>query len=247
MNQDPSSYLQGLSPITYIFVFISSLIIVTIISGAFSTTNSVFIFIVIISFMSLLYYYNGIEVESTVNRTYKDTELDILIKTNKQNEVKVKHPKVKKEVYHLSNNKYTYHRAREMCNAYGGRLANWRDIDTAYRNGAEWCGYGWSENQMAFFPTQYKTWNILQYITGHENDCGRPGVNGGFISNPNIKFGVNCYGKKPNIKPTDKINMDLNRIVPTSEIDDTVIDGLPISDKLEGVDISPFNRKRWEM
>ena len=43
---------------------------------------------------------------------------------------------------------------------------------------------------MALFPTQYEHWEHLQKIKGHENDCGRPGVNGGYIDNPNkIKIG----------------------------------------------------------
>ena len=40
-----------------------------------------------------------------------------------------------------------------------------------------------------------------------KNNCGRPGVNGGYIDNPYIKFGVNCYGKKPT--PTEN---DLKRL-----------------------------------
>ena len=51
------------------------------------------------------------------------------------------------------------------------------------------------------FPTQKKLYDKLQKIPGHENDCGRQGVNGGYIKNPHVKFGVNCYGKKP--KKTD--------------------------------------------
>ena len=35
---------------------------------------------------------------------------------------------------------------------------------------------------------------------GHENDCGRPGVNGGYIANTNAKYGVNCFGKNKNYK-----------------------------------------------
>ena len=31
--------------------------------------------------------------------------------------------------------------------------------------------------------------------------CGLPGINGGYIDNPNIRFGVNCYGYKPKITP----------------------------------------------
>ena len=49
-------------------------------------------------------------------------------------------------------------------------------------------------NQLALFPTQYGKWERLQKIKGHENDCGRPGINGGYIDNPNVKFGINCYG-----------------------------------------------------
>ena len=89
-----------------------------------------------------------------------------------------------------------------------------------------------------------QSWDFIFHKEKIQNISG---VNGGFISNPNIKLGVNCYGKKPNIKPIDKINMDLKRIIPTSEIDDTIINDLPISDKLEGVDISPFNKNIWEM
>ena len=34
---------------------------------------------------------------------------------------------------------------------------------------------------MALFPTQYKSWKKLQKQKGRENDCGRPGINGGYI------------------------------------------------------------------
>ena len=28
------------------------------------------------------------------------------------------------------------------------------------------------------------------------NSCGSPGLNGGHFANPNLKFGVNCFGVK---------------------------------------------------
>ena len=28
------------------------------------------------------------------------------------------------------------------------------------------------------------------------HDCGRPGINGGYFDNPNLKLGVNCWGVK---------------------------------------------------
>ena len=103
------------------------------------------------------------------------------------------------QVYHIRDNLYSYENAKAICKALDGKLATYDQIEKAYKDGAQWCGYGWSEGQMAYFPTQKDTFNKLQTIKGHENDCGRPGINGGYIANPYAKFGVNCYGKKPDM------------------------------------------------
>jgi hypothetical protein len=116
----------------------------------------------------------------------------------------------------VSNNLYSYTDANAICKSYGAKLASYDDVENAYNNGAEWCAYGWSENQMAYFPTQKKTWNELQKNPKHKNDCGRPGVNGGYIGNPEFKFGVNCYGVKPKPKQSelDLMNAHKQYIVP---------------------------------
>ena len=101
------------------------------------------------------------------------------------------------EVFNIGNNIYTYNNAEEVCKAHGARLATYDEIENSYNNGAEWCNYGWSEGQMAYFPTQKSTWNELQKDDRLKNACGRPGVNGGYMLNPNIKFGANCFGVKP--------------------------------------------------
>lgn len=101
------------------------------------------------------------------------------------------------EVFNIPGNYYTYESARAVCKAYEADLATYDQVEKAYNSGAEWCNYGWSEGQMALFPTQQASYDKLQTIKGHEHDCGRPGVNGGYIANPNVRFGVNCYGKKP--------------------------------------------------
>ena len=92
-----------------------------------------------------------------------------------------------KQVFHIPDNKYTYNDAKAVA-AYGAKLADYSQVENAYREGAEWCGYGWSANQMALYPTQKTTWNGLQKIKGHEHDCGRPGINGGFIANENVRL-----------------------------------------------------------
>jgi hypothetical protein len=102
--------------------------------------------------------------------------------------------KIEKQVFHIPGNNYTYENAKALCQAYGSRLATYDEIEDSYKNGGEWCSYGWSDKQLALFPTQKDTWNYLQTVKGHENDCGRAGINGGYIANENVRFGANCYG-----------------------------------------------------
>jgi hypothetical protein len=106
-------------------------------------------------------------------------------------------PAPQEEVFHVSGNKYTYTDAQNLCRAYGATLATYDQMEESYQKGGEWCEYGWSDNQSAYFPAQRSTWNLLQKIPGQANACGRPGVNGGYIDDPTATFGVNCYGLKP--------------------------------------------------
>ena len=104
------------------------------------------------------------------------------------------------EVFHVAENVYTYGEAANVCAALDAKLANYDQVEEAHAQGAEWCGYGWSEGQMAFYPTQKSTWAALQAASTDPTKraaCGRPGVNGGYMTNPDMKFGVNCYGVKP--------------------------------------------------
>lgn len=134
-------------------------------------------------------------------------------------------PVQKDEVFNISNNLYTYDDAQAICSAYGSKIATYEQIEDSYKDGAEWCNYGWSDNQMAFFPTQKATWDKLQKTKNRKNDCGRPGINGGYMANPYIKFGVNCYGKKPAPTDSDLARMAANKEIniPKSE-DDLLLD-----------------------
>ena len=150
------------------------------------------------------------------------------------------------EVFNVSRNNYTYDEAKAMCKAYGAKLATYNQIEDAYKSGAEWCNYGWSADQMAFYPTQKNTWKKLQKIKGHEHDCGRPGINGGYIDNPNVRFGVNCFGTKPAISPEEQDIMDNASIYPKSK-EDRKIDRLAKKYKknLDSILINPFNHNSW--
>jgi hypothetical protein len=158
-------------------------------------------------------------------------------------------PTEKDEVFNVSNNLYTYDDAKAVCTAYGSRLATYNEIEEAYNNGAEWCNYGWSDGQMAFFPTQKTTWVELQKNPKAKNNCGRPGVNGGYMENPYIKFGVNCYGKKPKPSDRDLQSMEANKniIFPKTEEDNVMDRKVKFwkenADKL--LHLNGFNRNKW--
>jgi hypothetical protein len=99
------------------------------------------------------------------------------------------------EVYHLSNNIYTYDDAQKACAKYGGKLATKEQIDNAYKNGANWCSYGWSADSQAYFPIQKTYYDKLS--NNNKGSCGKVGVNGGIFKNQSLKFGANCYGPRP--------------------------------------------------
>ena len=150
---------------------------------------------------------------------------DIKVPDLKPNKDGAKVTAVKDEVYNISNNLYSYEDAKAVCKAMGSRLATYDEVEDAYNNGAEWSTYGWSEDQHAYFPTQKDTWAKLQKVKGHEHDLGRPGVNGGYFSNPNVRFGVNCYGVKPPMTDAEKALMDARKdhVYPKSK-DDQALD-----------------------
>ncbi len=117
----------------------------------------------------------------------------------------------KGEVFNISSNVYSYEDAADVCSVFGARLATYDDVEKAYNQGGEWCNYGWTEGQAIYFPTQKKTWEELQKSDLTKNNCGRPGVNGGYMANPYLKFGVNCFGKKPEASEKDKQFMEIQK------------------------------------
>jgi len=153
---------------------------------------------------------------------------------------------VQKQVFNIPGNYYNYENAKAICNAYNADLATYQQVEKSYENGGEWCNYGWSEGQMALFPTQQATYDHLQNIKGHEHDCGRPGVNGGYIANPQVKFGVNCYGNKPRMTEEEEDLMNVS--TPYAETNEEINFKKRVDYWKENVNdilVSPFNYNSW--
>ena len=192
-----------------------------------------------------LQYFFGIDIIASIkNLTTGSPEIDIKVDTSKETTL----PSIirKKQVFNIPGNYYGYNDASALCQAYGARLATYSEVEKAYNKGAEWCNYGWSDGQMALFPTQQKTYDELQKIEGHENDCGRPGVNGGYIANPRVQFGANCYGYKPRMTNEEKELM-LNTEKYPKNLKDLAMEKRVDywKDKISEILVSPFNHDTW--
>jgi len=151
------------------------------------------------------------------------------------------------QVFNIPGNYYNYENAKALCSAYGSKLASYAQVEDVYKNGGEWCNYGWSEGQMALFPTQQTTFNNLQQIPKHEHDCGRPGINGGYIANPNVRFGVNCYGVKPTMTQEEENLM--NTIPPYPETAEDIAFQKRVDfwkTEIDNILVSPFNHSNWD-
>ena len=152
-----------------------------------------------------------------------------------------------KEVFTVSKNDYSFYDAAPLCKALGAELATYDEVKEAWNKGADWCNYGWVKGQMAVYPTQNSTYEELQQGPAEQRGaCGKPGLNGGYFDNPELKFGVTCVGKRPAQSQHDatKITSGATRPLTAS--------GLEFEKRVqhfqegsESMGILPFNKEKW--
>ncbi len=153
-----------------------------------------------------------------------------------------------KEVFNIKENRYKYEDAEPLCNALGAELATYEQVKEAYEHGADWCNYGWVKGQRAVYPTQPSTYEKMQKGPKEQRQaCGKPGINGGYFDNPDLRFGVTCYGVKPPQKDHDK------SLLPNGEANPFTPDALEYDKRVaefkadsNNIGILPFSEKRWD-
>ena len=222
-------------------------------SSSSSSSSNIIIIIVVVMLAFLLSinalkYFFGFDVVASVKDIFLGNPvIDIkIIPIDSSSPSVVPEIKYREQVFNVPGNYYGYNDAKALCSAYGSRLATYNEIEDSYNSGGEWCNYGWSEGQMALFPTQKSTFHNLQGIKGHENDCGRPGINGGYMTNPHIKFGVNCFGYKPKINTEEEEMMQNTSPYPKTEKDILFEKRVDYwKTKLDQILVSPFNYNTW--
>jgi hypothetical protein len=197
--------------------------------------------------VNALQYFFSINVTAYISDIFAPVKkVDIVVDQTLYQPAPVPEIRFKKQVFNIPGNYYDYENAKALCKAYGADLASYDQIEKAYNNGAEWCNYGWSANQQALFPTQKKTYDYLQTVPGHENDCGRTGINGGYMANPKLRFGVNCYGNKPKITPEEEELMKTTPAYPQTAQDIAFQKRVDFwKTKVTDILVSPFNKNSW--
>ena len=213
---------------------------------------AVFILLLLLNGMSYMFNMN---VTASLSNLFSSVpEIDVMVKQEEGQPSLMPSPppvpelRTEKQVFHIPGNLYGYEDSKAMCKAYGARLATYSEMEDAYEKGGDWCSFGWSDAQMAFYPTQVAKYEALQKIPGHEHDCGRPGINGGYIANPNVKFGVNCYGYKPKITQQEAADMAESPLYPPTQSEINFEKRVRAwRRKLPKLAVAPFNHDNWSM
>jgi len=208
---------------------------------------ALFIFLILVNGLQ---YFFSLDIKTTIKNIFSEVP-EIEIEVTDDTPVAPSAPTVpeimiEKQVFNIPDNIFTYNDAEALCAAYDAKLATYKQIEKAYNRGAEWCNYGWSDGQMIFYPTQQDTYDNLQNIEGHKHDCGRPGINGGFIKDTQALFGVNCYGHKPEITSAEAATLGTGPGYPLTLREELFNDKVAIfRDILPEVLVSPFNNNNW--
>ena len=101
------------------------------------------------------------------------------------------------QVFNVSQNVFRYDQAEATCSKFNSKLATVEQLKGAYKKGANWCNYGWTQGGFALYPIQPGYFNSIQSNKDCKWKCGsKPGLVGGRMDS-NYTLGVNCYGKPP--------------------------------------------------
>ena len=145
------------------------------------------------------------------------------------------------QVFNIKENIYTLDDAPGVCGALGANVATINQLIDAHKVGADWCNVGWTKDGLAAYPIQYSTWQNLQdNVPGKRDICGVPGIN--LVRNdPNLLYGVNCYGIKPEPKGNEKVKQVLlndKQIAINAKI-------AQFQKNINAIGVAPFNSNSW--
>ena len=146
-----------------------------------------------------------------------------------------------KQVFNVRNNIYELADAPAVCAVFGAEVATIDQLQEAHSKGADWCNVGWTKEGLAAYPIQQKTWEKMQENEpGKRNICGVPGINL-VNNNPNMMYGVNCYGVKPEPRGDEKV-MDSVVSDKDRELQAKMVE---FRNNIDNIRVAPFNQDTW--
>ena len=152
----------------------------------------------------------------------------------------VSNPNIK-QVFNIKENVFALDDASAVCGVMGAEVATVDQLIEAHKNGADWCNVGWTKDGLAAYPIQYATWKKLQENEPSKRGiCGKPGIN--LVRNdPNLLYGVNCYGVKPEPKNGEKIKNVLE-----SDADIALKAKMAqLQRNMDAIGVAPWNQDKW--
>jgi hypothetical protein len=183
--------------------------------------------------------------------THKEHKVPVEIQEDRATAQLVDHTAIErampgqKQVFNIAQDSYKYSDAEPLCKAFGAELATYDQVKEAWKKGADWCNYGWVKGQSAIYPTQQSKYDKLQLgPEDQRGSCGVPGINGGYFDNPELRFGVNCYGDKPPENDTDDraLMKEPNLTPETLEYNKKVRD---YKAHMTEIPVNPFSEGKW--
>jgi hypothetical protein len=147
------------------------------------------------------------------------------------------------QVFNIKNNIYTYDDSASVCGVYNAEVATIDQLIAAHKGGADWCNVGWTKDGLAAYPIQYSTWKTLQdNVPDKRGMCGSPGINLA-RNDPNLLYGVNCYGVKPEPKKGEKV-----KEVVQSDADVALAAKIAqFQRNINNITVVPFNANTWSV
>lgn len=151
-----------------------------------------------------------------------------------------------KEVFHIPGSRFTFNDANAICKSMNSDLATYEQVQKSQKEGSNWCSYGWSQDQLALYPTSQSKFDELSKNDKTKYDCGFVGVNGMYVNNPYMKFGANCYGVKPKKSDLELKHSEVSDYKPKTAKEVILEDRIEYwKRRLGNVLIAPFNKDKW--
>ena len=93
---------------------------------------------------------------NTAIKNFTETNTSDMVKNNNRFDFTIV-PNISSPDYNI----FTYDEAENICRSYDGELATLEQVIDAYKNGANWCNYGWIKGNMAVFQTKKEAFDNL--------------------------------------------------------------------------------------